>query len=129
VAYSDGLTSRSKSFQFSASLLKSGIGLQRQAAARSSVESSLLGSSTASCAAVPQTSCVVPPSDDSIGTSTELLDQALRLVHDCSDRLFVGFRDATFRHTCRPEHRWFVASHRVSGRAQSDVTELTWFSF
>ena len=94
----DGLTSQSKSLQFCTAMIKTGLGLQRH---HKSVESSAsLGPAT------PTPTNYIPDSIE------DLLDQVLRVVHGCSDRLFVGFTDSTFRHTCRPEHRWFALVYR-----------------
>jgi len=80
-------------------MISTGLGLQRH---HKSVESSASPS--------PATTTPTYYIPD---TAEDLLDQVLRVIHGCTDRLFVGFTDSTFRHTCRPEHRWFALIYYI----------------
>jgi len=84
--YSDSLTSHSKSLAYSVTLVKSS-----------------LSKSTSSGQSVTQIMDTLQYTP-----ATNLLDHVLRITHDCSDRLFVGFMELIHRHSCRTEHRWWV---------------------
>ena len=85
----DRLLSQSKSIQFCVNVLKSGLTVRRQHHYVSSPPRS----------AIPELVDV---------PAAELLDQAVRVVRDCSERLYIGFMDSIVRHSCRPEHRWLA---------------------
>ena len=94
--------------QLCATMLKSVVNVQRQYTRRDDI-------TAASTARHVTTDHTQPGSSTPTDTpASHLLDQIMHVVHGCNQRLFVGFIDSSFRHACRPEHRWLV--HLLHGQ-------------
>jgi len=116
--YRDGLVCQSKSLRFCVVMLKSGLSLQRQYKSSESVGAGRSVTPT-------PTNRILDGADT---PDADLLDQILHTVHDCNDRLFVGFMESTFRHTCRTEHCWSVytvVNTWISSEPQRSLTRAS----